>query len=103
MLRKSADNIHKNIWNLDLYHDLLIKQCSYVCYSKKKTFSNGGIKPVKMKDHLERIHSDKKNKNLDLFQVLKEKFRNQSNLKKIFKTSAITNNKGELKAVSPLM
>lgn len=35
-----------------------------ICLLCKKTFSNGAMKPAKMKDNLERIHSYKKNKNI---------------------------------------
>ena len=35
------------------------------CLLCEKTFSNDAMKPAKMKDHLERIHCDKKNKDLD--------------------------------------
>jgi len=31
--------------------------------------------PAKIKDHLDRIHSDRKNKNLAYFKMLKEKFK----------------------------
>ncbi|KAF2347510.1 Ribonuclease H-like domain [Trinorchestia longiramus] len=41
-----------------------------------------------MKDHLERIHSDKKNKDLDDFKTLKEKLRTQPNLNAVLKSSA---------------
>jgi len=44
-----------------------------MCLLCEKTFSNDAMKPSKMKDHLERIHSDKKNKDLDFFKMLKEK------------------------------
>ncbi|KRX30934.1 SCAN domain-containing protein 3, partial [Trichinella sp. T9] len=43
------------------------------------------MKPSKMKDHLERVHPDKKNKDVEFFKVLKEKIRNQPNLKSFFK------------------
>ncbi|KAL1286271.1 Zinc finger BED domain-containing protein [Trichinella pseudospiralis] len=38
-----------------------------------------------MKDHLERVHPDKKNKDVEFFKVLKEKTRNKPNLKSFFK------------------
>ena len=51
-----------------------------MCLLCKKTFSNNAMKPAKMRDHLERINCDKKNKDLDFFKVLKEKIRNRPNL-----------------------
>ncbi|XP_045133133.1 protein FAM200B-like [Portunus trituberculatus] len=38
-----------------------------LCLLCEKTFSNDAMKPAKMKDHLERVHSDKKHKDLDLY------------------------------------
>ncbi|KRX29461.1 hypothetical protein T05_2548 [Trichinella murrelli] len=38
-----------------------------------------------MKVHLERVHPDMKNKDVEFFKVLKEKIRNQPNLKSFFK------------------
>lgn len=46
------------------------------------------------------IHSDKKSKNIDFFfKMLKEKFRNQPNFKKVFKVSAGADNESGLKAL----
>ena len=44
-----------------------------MCLLFEKTFDNDVIKPTKMKDHLEKIYSDKKKKN-SFFKMLKEKF-----------------------------
>ena len=68
-----------------------------MCLLCEKTFSNDAMKPAKMRDYLERIHCDKKNKDLDFFKVLKEKIRNRPNLKTFFKASASTDNEGGLK------
>lgn len=69
-----------------------------LCLLCEKTFSNDAMKPAKMKDHLERVHSDKKNKDLDYFKTLKEKFKNQSNIKNFFKAPASADSEGGLKA-----
>lgn len=52
-----------------------------MCLLCEKTFSDDAMKPAMIKDHLERGHSDKKNKDLDHFRILKEKLRNRSNIK----------------------
>ena len=38
----------------------------------EKAFSNDVMRPAKIKDHLERVHSDKKSEDLDYFQTVKE-------------------------------
>ncbi|KRX31903.1 hypothetical protein T09_294 [Trichinella sp. T9] len=47
------------------------------------------MKRSKMKVHLERVHPDMKNKDVEFFKVLKEKIRNQPNLKSFFKAPEI--------------
>ena len=44
-------------------------------------FSNDAMKPAKMNNHLERVHSDKKSKDLDYSKTLKEKFKCRPNIK----------------------
>ncbi|KRX25624.1 SCAN domain-containing protein 3 [Trichinella nelsoni] len=56
------------------------------------------MKPSKMKDHLGRVHPDKKNKDVEFFKVLKEKIRNQPNLKSFFKAPGTVDCEGGLKA-----
>ncbi|KRX28806.1 hypothetical protein T05_15594, partial [Trichinella murrelli] len=51
------------------------------------------MKRSKMKVHLERVHPDMKNKD-----VLKEKIRNQPNLKSFFKAPGTVDYEGGLKA-----
>ncbi|XP_076049445.1 zinc finger BED domain-containing protein 5-like [Oratosquilla oratoria] len=65
-----------------------------MCILCEKTFSNDAMKPSKMKDHLERIHSDKKNKDLDFFEMVKEKISNRPNLKNFFKAPPSADNEG---------
>lgn len=45
-----------------------------MCLLCEKTFGNEYMKPSKMKDHLERLHSDKKHENVEFFKYYKEKF-----------------------------
>jgi len=59
-----------------------------MCLFCEKTFSNDTMKPSKMKDHLERIHCDKKSKELDYFKTLKAKFRSRPRLEIFFKSPA---------------
>ena len=43
-----------------------------LCLLCEKTFRIDAMKPAKVKDHLERLHSDKKHKDIDYFKTLKE-------------------------------
>ena len=58
------------------------------CLLCEKTFSNDAMKPAKMKDHLERIHCDKKNKDLDFLRSLKRILQNDQFLKTFIKAPA---------------
>ncbi|KRZ15985.1 SCAN domain-containing protein 3 [Trichinella zimbabwensis] len=69
-----------------------------MCLLCQKVFSNNAMKPSKIKDHLERVHPDKKNKDIEFFKVVKEKIRNQPNLKSFFKAPGIVDCEGGLKA-----
>lgn len=65
----------------------------------EKAFSNDAMKPAKMKDHLEMVQSDEKNKHLNFFKRLKEKsIRNQPNFKIFFTAFNNTDNEGRQKA-----
>ena len=64
------------------------------CLLCEKTFSSDAMKPAKMKDHLERIHCDKKNKDLDFFKKLKENITKRPTLKTFIKTPAIADYNG---------
>ncbi|KAK4319477.1 hypothetical protein Pmani_009580 [Petrolisthes manimaculis] len=69
-----------------------------LCLLCEKTFSNDAMKPAKMKDHLERVHSDKKNKDLDYFKTLKENLKSRSDIKTFFTAAASADTEGGLKA-----
>jgi len=69
-----------------------------LCLLCEKTFSNDAMKPAKMKDHLERVHCDKKSKDLDYFKSLKEKFKCRPNMKSFFRAPANANAERGLKA-----
>lgn len=53
-----------------------------------------------MKDHLQRIHFDKRNKDFDYFKMLKEKLKAQPNLNAFLKSSASADNEGGLNTSS---
>lgn len=59
-----------------------------MCLLCEKTFGNDYMKPSKMKDHLERIHSDKKNRELEFFKKLKEKVTCRPTIKSFMKQSS---------------
>jgi len=69
-----------------------------MCLLCEKTFSNDSMKPSKMKDHLERIHCDKKSKELDYFKTLKTNFRSRPRLETFFKSPANADLQGGQKA-----
>ena len=70
----------------------------HMCLLCEKTFSNDAMKPAKMMDHLERIHFDKKNKGIEYFKMLKERFITRPNLSTFLKSSTSANSEGGLKA-----
>ena len=43
-----------------------------LCLLCEKSFSNDAMKPAKMKDHLERLHTYKKHKDINYFKTQKE-------------------------------
>ena len=47
------------------YVPLLANETTPMCLLCEKTLSNDAMKPATMRDHLERIHSDKKNKDVE--------------------------------------
>lgn len=71
-----------------------------LCLICEKTFHNDTMKPSKMKDHLDRMHSDKKNKELEYFKNLKDKFlvRSKTGLKSFLTPSTSKNIEGGLDA-----
>ena len=69
-----------------------------LCLLCEKVFSNDAMKPAKMKEHLERIHSDKKDKDLDFFRALKEKLLNRTRVTSFFKAPSEADNERGLRA-----
>lgn len=69
-----------------------------MCLLCEKTFSNDAMKPAKMMDHLERIHFDKKDKDIEYFKMLKERLITRPNLTRFLKSSTSANSEGGLKA-----
>ena len=69
-----------------------------MCLLCEKTFSNDSVKRSKMKDHLERIHCDKKSKKLDYFKALKVKFRSRPRLETFLKSPTNADLQGGQKA-----
>lgn len=58
-----------------------------MCLICQKVLSNEAMKPSRLKDHLNKIHNDKKDNNLSYFQKLKENFIKQPTLAKLFSSS----------------
>ncbi|XP_071036604.1 zinc finger BED domain-containing protein 5-like [Parasteatoda tepidariorum] len=67
-----------------------------MCLLCEKTFGNDYMKPSKMKDHLDRVHSDKKNEELEFFKKLKEKFTCRPTIKSFMKQSTEVETEGGL-------
>ncbi|XP_023231325.1 SCAN domain-containing protein 3-like [Centruroides sculpturatus] len=65
-----------------------------MCLECHQVFSNEGMKPSRMKEHLSRKHPDKKYKDFDYFLNLKKKLENRKTVVNLFKDSAIQLNKG---------
>ena len=62
----------------------------------ENAFSNDAMMPAKMKNYLERVHSEKKSKDLDYFKTLK--VRCFPNIETFFRASANADAEGGLKA-----
>ncbi|KAG9483273.1 hypothetical protein GDO78_009290 [Eleutherodactylus coqui] len=58
--------------------------------------SNEAVKPSRLSDHLEKMHSDKVGKPISFFQGLKAKFENRSTVGKLFGKFALNADKGLL-------
>lgn len=54
-----------------------------MCLICHKSFSNEAMKPSRLSEHLNKIHPDKKNKNISYFQMLKDKYSKQPTLKDV--------------------
>ena len=55
-----------------------------ICLLSAKTFSYDTTKLATMRVHLERTHSDKKNNDVEYFEILKQRLRSQLNLNTFF-------------------
>ena len=55
-----------------------------MCLLCQKTFSNEAMKPSRLQDHLNKMHSDKKDKNVTYFQELEKKHAAQPTVSKLF-------------------
>ncbi|XP_063847276.1 zinc finger BED domain-containing protein 5-like [Scylla paramamosain] len=71
-----------------------------LCHLCEKTFSNDAMKPAKMKHHLETVHCDKKNKDLErkLKERTERKLKRRSNIKTFFKAPVSGDTEGGLRA-----
>ena len=67
-----------------------------ICLLCEVTFSNDAMNPAKMRDHLQRIHSDKRSKDLEYFNMPMQKLRAQPNLNVFFKSSVGVDSEREL-------
>ena len=94
-IEKSADNIYEYLKFGFIPSFTNETMLMYQLY--EKTFYNEAMKAIKIKDTLKGFIQIKKKKILIFFMMLKEKFRNQLNLKKIFKASVRADNEGRLK------
>ena len=54
----------------------------------KKSFSNEAMKPSRLQDHLNKMHSDKKDKNVTYFQELEKKHAAQPTVSKLFSAAS---------------
>lgn len=61
---------------------------SPLCILCLKSFSNEAMKPSRLQDHLNKMHPDKKDKNVAYFQDLEKKHNNQPSVSKLFSAAA---------------
>lgn len=59
-----------------------------LCLLCSKTFSNEAMKPSRLQDHLNKMHPDKKDKNVAYFQDLEKKHNAQPSVSKLFSMAA---------------
>ena len=62
---------------------------NYLCVSYA---INEAMKPSRLRDHLQRMHADKKDKPLNYFKSLKEQFENRKTIATMFNTGKISDN-----------
>lgn len=65
-----------------------------MCLLCNKTLSNDSMKPSKLKEHLIKIHSDKKDKDLTFFQTVKEKYLKTPSLQQLIGTTSTRDDDG---------
>ncbi|XP_068200436.1 zinc finger BED domain-containing protein 5-like [Palaemon carinicauda] len=76
----------------------LTNETSPMCLLCEKVFSNDAMKPSKMKVHIERVHPDKKDKDIMFFTALKDKLESQMGKISFFPPPAPSHNEKQLKA-----
>jgi hypothetical protein len=60
----------------------------------KKIFSNEAMNPSMLQEHLTKLHTDKKDKNVSYFQVLEEKYFKPPTVSQLFASSTKQDNDG---------
>ncbi|KYN29155.1 hypothetical protein ALC57_01414 [Trachymyrmex cornetzi] len=65
-----------------------------MCLICQKVFSNESMKPSRLEDHLKKVHTDKKDKDLSYFQMLKDQFLKRSTLGDMFLAESKQHNDG---------
>jgi len=65
-----------------------------MCLLCRKTLSNESMKPSKLKEHLIKVHNDKKDKDLAYFNKLKENFSKTPSLRQLLSTTSERNDDG---------
>ncbi|XP_026471713.1 SCAN domain-containing protein 3-like [Ctenocephalides felis] len=65
-----------------------VNPCMPLCLLCSKTFSNEAMKPSRLEDHLNRMHPDKKDKNVDYFRNLEKMYIAQPSVSKLFSVAA---------------
>ena len=61
---------------------------SPMCLLCQKTFSNEAMKPSRLQDHLNKMHSDNKDENVAYFQDLEKKYIAQPTVSKLFSSAS---------------
>ncbi|KFM72594.1 SCAN domain-containing protein 3, partial [Stegodyphus mimosarum] len=61
---------------------------SPLCLICQKTFSNEAMKPSRLQDHLNKMHPDKKDRDMTYFLEIKKKIENQPTISKLFSSAS---------------
>lgn len=61
---------------------------SPMCLICQKTFSNEAMKPSRLQYHFNKIHPDKKDKDVTYFQDMKKKYEIQPTISKLFSSAS---------------